>query len=130
MAYHLKTQRTVLFGGRSQVGMLDDTWEWDGTNWIQSSPATRPQAREYHSMAYHLLRERVVLTGGPAPGTWEWDGTDWVVATSGGSGGAMAYDLARDRVVTCCTGLNGNLSPVSTQPFGAPCAGSNGLPLI
>jgi hypothetical protein len=92
-------------------------------------------------MAYHVLRERIVLTGGAATGTWEWDGASWVLAATAGGGfrSAMAYDLARDRVVACGggpgspsgrTSLYGNLSPVSTQPFGSPCAGSNGPPRI
>jgi cysteine-rich repeat protein len=33
MAYDPHRRRIVLFGGRSQAGALDDTWEWDGRAW-------------------------------------------------------------------------------------------------
>ncbi|MEW6430587.1 MAG: kelch repeat-containing protein, partial [Myxococcota bacterium] len=77
--------KVVLFGGKdtnsTSSNPLSDTWEWDGTNWIQRFPATNPPARAYHAMA--TLGAKVVLFGGRGTSntllsdTWEWDGTNW-----------------------------------------------------
>jgi hypothetical protein len=83
MAFDSVRQRIVLFGGWGFSGELNDTWEWDGTEWIQVGD-TGPSPREGHSMSFDVVRQRVVLFGGalyPAGtlfnDTWEWDGKDW-----------------------------------------------------
>ena len=37
LAYDAKRDRLVLFGGRAGYpnGDLQDTWEWDGSKWVQ-----------------------------------------------------------------------------------------------
>jgi hypothetical protein len=100
----------VLFGGFGFNGCLGDTWEWDGTTWIDRTSGPRPVARESHAMAYDSARGRVVLFGGYSiygnilADTWEWDGSTWVQRTPARNpvaryGHAMAYDCARRRVV-------------------------------
>ena len=64
MAYDSARGRVVLFGGRRRGGLLADTWEWDGTTWVEKTPATSPPARDGHAMAYDSARGRVVLFGG------------------------------------------------------------------
>jgi len=66
MAYDAARQRVVLFGGRSgaTTPSLGDTWEWDGTTWMQSTPSMSPSARFHHAMAYYAAGQRVVLFGG------------------------------------------------------------------
>ncbi len=90
-------RRIVLFGGSNAVfatSGFQDTWEWDGQQWLQQFPATRvPAAREGHAMAYHAQTGRVAMFGGSL-GLWgynqflpveEWDGADWVqVPITGG----------------------------------------------
>ncbi len=110
LAYDSGRGRTVLFGGR-QVGLFilyDDTWEWDGTDWLAIMPSTRPAARSLHGMAYDVARGRVVLFGGCCAyqDTWEWDGTSWtrIVVDSSPQptrlwATALAYDSARQRTV-------------------------------
>ncbi|MFZ5470903.1 MAG: kelch repeat-containing protein, partial [Myxococcota bacterium] len=108
MAYDLTRQRVVLFGGGSS-GHFGDTWEWDGTTWVQRTPAMSPPARAGHAMAYDTARQRVVLFGGwngvqSLADTWEWDGTTWVqraptTSPPAVSNHVMAYDVARQRVV-------------------------------
>lgn len=82
MVYHAASSRVLLFGGFQPGGtgvLLNDTWEWDGDEWRQQSPATRPSPRAHHAMAYDVVRARTVLFGGTTtPDTWEWDGTNWV----------------------------------------------------
>jgi hypothetical protein len=87
MAFHLPTDRTVLFGGVTGGVRYDQTWLFDGTDWTQAAPTTVPPARVAHAMAYDATRGRLVMFGGiPAAGgllgdTWEWDGTDWIAMT-------------------------------------------------
>jgi hypothetical protein len=114
MAYDAARGRVVLFGGAfGSTGFLADTWEWDGSSWIERTPATSPPARGFHAMVYDSARARVVLFGGRGPAgnpagnladTWEWDGSAWLRRTPGNSPHArsfhaMAYDSARARVV-------------------------------
>jgi hypothetical protein len=110
MTYDSARERVVLFGGVSASGKLADTWEWDGSSWVQRAIGTGPGARAYHKMAYDSARGRVVLFGGfdslglELADTWEWDGSTWTQrapATSPPprSGYAIAYDSARRRVV-------------------------------
>ncbi len=84
MAYHLPTDRTVLFGGTYAGVRYNETWLFDGFGWTQATPGNVPPARIAHSMAYDQTRGRLVMFGGiPVGGgllgdTWEWDGTDWL----------------------------------------------------
>lgn len=105
MVYDEARQRTVLFGGFG-TGPLDETWEWDGTSWIQRSFATRPSARQVSAMTYDSARERVVLFGGYVAtsgglgDTWEYDGASWTQRFPAHSppatfDGQFAYDAAR-----------------------------------
>jgi hypothetical protein len=114
----------MLFGGRFLVwpGMyyLDDTWEWDGTNWEEQDPNDRPMDRWGNAMAYDCSVGVDVLFGGSMGGgeTWEWDGTDWSIITFDPNDAtpgvrkyhAMSFDTNDSRVVlfgglgfTCCS---------------------------
>ncbi|MCA8967768.1 MAG: peptidase S8, partial [Planctomycetes bacterium] len=62
LTYDAARSRVVLFGGRDvgpSGGASDDTWEWDGTNWTERFPATRPDARGWYGLTYDLARTRV-----------------------------------------------------------------------
>jgi PKD repeat protein len=104
MAYDSKRGVTVLFGG-TDGNSPNDTWEWNGTNWIQRLPPVSPSARDGHAMAYDSARGVVVLFGGYSHNdTWEWDGTNWTqmspaVNPPARYDHAMAYDSARGVVV-------------------------------
>src|SRR5712671_6242895 len=79
------TRRNVLV-----VQVLDQTWEWDGAQWLLRATTTAPGRVEYARMAYDPLRQRTVMTGGerydpvtrqtlPTGETWEWDGSSWTL---------------------------------------------------
>ena len=52
IAYEEARERAVLFGGRAGGGTLQgDTWEWDGTDWIEVAE-TGPDARSGHARAH------------------------------------------------------------------------------
>ena len=123
MANDFARGRTVLFGGiTSQISIAlpnNQTWEWDGANWAQITPAHSPAGLAYHAMCYDAIRGRVVLYGGsPNPGllatsnqTWEFDGVDWTqVATATNPGGlqrpAMCFFTTLNRTV-----LFGGINP-------------------
>jgi hypothetical protein len=116
MAYDSIRKRIVLFGGSSTFnqtfGNLNDTWEWDGTNWTKLNPTTKPSFRSNGAMAFDAARGKVVLFGGSDAvsgistdnTTWLWDGVNWTAAAtpSGPSaryGHSMAFDPIRSRVV-------------------------------
>jgi hypothetical protein len=86
LAYDRARRRTVLFGGVRNISshrslLLDDTWEWDGTEWkeIHAMPAPSPRS----SPAGAFDGKRVLVFGGtgePAAllsDTWAWDGSAW-----------------------------------------------------
>jgi hypothetical protein len=96
LAYDANRGVMVLFGGGGQDAsnvpvFLDDTWEWDGQNWSEAQPATRPPARDGATLYYDPSRQKVVLYGGYSKDeygqntffddTWEWDGQTWTRIT-------------------------------------------------
>ena len=107
MAYDEAHGQTVLFGGNG-LGMIGDTWLWDGSNWKMASQ-TGPSAREAHSMAYDSVRHQIVLFGGfdgttALNDTWVWDGFKWTqkfpqTNPPARSAFGMAYDSAHQQVV-------------------------------
>jgi Galactose oxidase, central domain len=83
MAYDAFTGTSILFGGQTccSGGLsydLNDTWTWNGSNWIQASPATPPTARDFFSMVYDQATQTIVLFGGepiqssPLNDTWSY----------------------------------------------------------
>ncbi len=111
MAYDSNRGVTMLFGGISSPAspaVLNDTWEWNGSNWTQRTPATSPPGRGGHAMAFDSARGVAVIFGGVmisgsmvvANDTWEWNGTNWTQRTPANVPPArqlpaMAYDSAR-----------------------------------
>ncbi len=84
--------RIVLFGGaNSQLGgSLDDTWEWDGSNWVQMHPALKPPPRYSLGMAFDRQAGHAVLFGGASGlaygDTWSWDGASWQMLSAASPG--------------------------------------------
>lgn len=87
MAFDAATGTTVLFGGRTGIQLLADTWTWDGTTWTAQNPASRPPPLESASMAYDSVGRRILLFGGlgldgnATSATWAWNGTTWSALT-------------------------------------------------
>ncbi|MCB9879569.1 MAG: hypothetical protein H6835_18395 [Planctomycetes bacterium] len=113
MVYDTRRHMLVTFGGRSPTttATANDTWEYDGTDWQQVSPAASPNARAFYSMAFDQRRGVTVLygtqSGGSVTGgnqTWTYDGSTWLQVLTpttppGLETPAMAYDAARGVVV-------------------------------
>ena len=66
MAYDSDRDVVVLFGGQDASGnVLDDTWEWDGTTWLQVfSPGGPPTPRMDHAMIYDAASGNTIMHGG------------------------------------------------------------------
>jgi MYXO-CTERM domain-containing protein len=118
MAYDEARQRVVLFGWNSSALFATRTWEWDGTDWVDKTPAPpakTPKGRIGAGVVYDSVRKKVVLFGGNGPtatntgtedysDTWEWDGKVWVEkkpATSppGRYNPGIAFDPAHGQVL-------------------------------
>jgi hypothetical protein len=101
LAYDAARGVTVLFGGRTGSGYLNDTWEWNGTAWTQrtlTGASGSPPARYGHAMAYDAARGTTILfSGNDGTGqrndTWEWNGTTWTqLEVNGATTGPVARD--------------------------------------
>ena len=117
MVYDRARDCIVLFGGFVPNGgvadaqALGDTWEWNGSQWLQRAPLWAPSPRGAFGMVFDTARNRTVLFGGGngAAGalyndTWQWDGTNWtaIPVASGPSprrGVGMAFDWVRNQCV-------------------------------
>lgn len=116
MAFDSNRGRTVVFGGQVYGGssLLNDTWEWNGTDWQQRTLPTAPAARYGPMLAYDSAHRVCVLFGGgvvvggssfSAGDTWTWNGTAWQVQQPPhqpppSAGVVGTWDAARARLVT------------------------------
>ncbi|HEX3833146.1 MAG TPA: putative Ig domain-containing protein [Solirubrobacteraceae bacterium] len=83
MAYDEATGQLILFSGLA-VGAPNDTWNWNGTNWVQLHPVTSPPPLDGAAMAYDPAIKQIVMFGGYGPtgggysaSTWAWTGSNW-----------------------------------------------------
>ncbi len=125
MAYDAGRKRIVVYGGKTpQNNSRNQTWEWDGKDWVNVKPRVRPPLSSSQEMVYDAARQRVVLFGGrdglgPSLNhTWEWDGRDWQERFPSSlpparTGHAMAFDSRRGLVYM----FGGNGGPTSSIMF-------------
>jgi N-acetylneuraminic acid mutarotase len=118
MVYDNARQRVLLVGGvqfrSGPSGLLQDTWEWNGTTkqWLQVANQTGPSGRGGHAMAYYAPSGTTLLFGGQQSGTaqlddtWEWDpvASTWnklapTAFPPKRSFHRMVYEQGRDRIV-------------------------------
>jgi cysteine-rich repeat protein len=83
MAYDASRGVVVMFGGSSPMGVLNDTWEYDGADWSKVTPQA-PSPRYAFGMSYDSDRQRVIIFGGQNVSSteavnelWEYDGNNW-----------------------------------------------------
>jgi hypothetical protein len=92
----------VLFGGKGNKGVLNDTWTFDPSQqkWERKNPSVSPPARDVHSMVYEEAAQKVILFGGRGGrrlnDTWIYDaGKDhWTELKDAGNPPAMAHQSA------------------------------------
>ncbi|HNT28219.1 MAG TPA: DUF4215 domain-containing protein [bacterium] len=126
MAYDAERDKVVLFGGgyseqyfdpacgcwQTTTTLLEETWEWDGTDWTKMNPSVSPSPRNGSLMIYDSVRRELMLFGGSGAGgffpsdAWKWDGTEWqqifpADMPSGPSGMAsITYDSISGRTIS------------------------------
>ncbi len=106
-AYDRMRGRVLTFGSC----FTNESWEWDGTQWTQPTPASLPPARCEPGMAYDDVHRKMIVFGGSygtattdlLADTWASDGTTWTrVATTGPAArydAGMAFDPATTHVL-------------------------------
>jgi hypothetical protein len=115
MSFDPTTGRIVLFGGAngySASNYLNDTWEWNGTQWQQVATAQSPPPLVGACMMHDPVQSRMLLVGQPATGpssssmeAWEYDGTTWTLLSTAAAylpnqfHLALAWDQQRQRAV-------------------------------
>lgn len=116
LAYDTQRSVAVLFGGTSQWtpesgwNSINDTWEWDGNDWLEVHPEHSPAPRYAAAATFDEKRGVTVLFGGTGQNgrfhndTWEWDGSDWRdvspdVGPSARQSPVMYYDPVRESVI-------------------------------
>lgn len=116
LAYDSQRSVAVLFGGTSQWtqatgwNSINDTWEWNGNDWIEAHPEHSPATRYAATAAFDEKRGVIVLFGGTSQDgqyygdTWVWDGVDWTEVSPPQSPSArqatvMYYDPIRETVI-------------------------------
>ena len=144
---------TVLFGGQDQNAggrYYGDTWEWNGSYWLELLTAGGPGARRGIKAVFDATIGRTVIYGGAslqtglAADTWEWDGVLWK-DRSGAKGPpamsdhAMCFDSRRGRVLLVGAATNTmhvweRFMVADPQArwtaFGLGCAGTAGVPSL
>src|SRR5215207_838598 len=101
--YMSSTAKTHLWGGAEGSQRFGDTWEWDGSGWVQVAD-TGPTPFLAVGLAFDSVRNVTVLFTSDenltAFETWEWNGDGWTQVEDTGSQAAngafaMVYDRAR-----------------------------------
>jgi hypothetical protein len=68
-AFDATRGRVIMFGGGANGVSFDDTWVYDGIDWIELTTSPRPPARNSGTLVHDPVRGRTVLFGGARPGT-------------------------------------------------------------
>jgi cysteine-rich repeat protein len=133
MAYDRVRQRVVLFGSFDET--RTDTWEWDGTSWLQAA-IDGPGIRDGHGLAYDANRRQVHLFGGFYDDgiDWEWSGPlgasaaerGWSKLTADADFGStptyvnMVYEAVHERLLATAANVNGTFYEFAWASEGAP----------
>ncbi|HEX6243227.1 MAG TPA: hypothetical protein VFZ61_20075, partial [Polyangiales bacterium] len=113
VTYDSARDRVVLFGGvvdGSPDVSLADTWEFDGSRWIETTPALSAGDRGGAMMGYDPVQKRVVMVNGYSEAqrslrwdTWTYDGSSWKELPSANTprGGSlrMVWDAAQQKLL-------------------------------
>jgi hypothetical protein len=119
MAYDPLRQVVVLHCGGTFGASNNETWEWNGTAWLQRTPLVAPPIRSGAAFGFDPNRGALVLTAGswttPLTDTWTWDGVAWTQVAMQHPvwpryGGTFALDPSRQELML----LGGNVRDFST----------------
>ena len=111
LAYDETAKQVVLFGGWTGGFLFfDDTWTYNGVDWVQHQTMTTPPARADNALSFDPRLKRVVMFGGLAGAceicgeprlndTWVWGGVNWTqvqtpLTPAPSSGTSFSYDAS------------------------------------
>jgi hypothetical protein len=109
LAYDFGRERAVLFGGYHSSLVTSDTWEWDGNDWTEATPASIPSPRFHQTLTYDGVSGRLLLFGG-FNGTYLADTSEY---------GPIAACAHANRVIAFAPG-SGTASTTALSALGAP----------
>jgi hypothetical protein len=116
MVYDASVKRIILFGGTTAIDAgtrvsydLDDTWEWNGSRWVERFLDVHPSKRSAHMMVYDSNHSRTILFGGHNAlnyynDTWSYQNGVWTQINTPNQPeprvlSGAAFDPIRDRMV-------------------------------
>jgi len=121
-AYDDTSKKIIMFGGSTNVGIVSETWEYDGIGWTEKKESRDPDARwpperTSASMAYDPSRRGVILFGGMDDkgvglnDAWLWDANmeTWreVTSTPRLKGISSAFLVRMARTIALVGGISG-----------------------
>jgi len=125
LAYDSLRHRCVLFGGQtyanSQLQITKDTWEWDGTNWVNIPTPHVPGWDQpwWFAGCYDSARGETLVFSGLDSSLWGYDGTDWRLKSPAGgppvdSHPLMTFDSFRNVAVLLGGNSQSNYTPYAS----------------
>lgn len=108
MVFDSTSSSSVLFGGGSNTGIVNDTWTFQlaTTTWTRLNPPTSPFPRYATMMSFDSQNGNILLFGGTSDlrlfnDTWIFNLADWTdlglqTSPSPRQGASMAFDTAQD----------------------------------
>ena len=123
MAYDLMHNvECIMFGGRTDSGLNNETWRFSGGQWTKLSPTVSPSAREGHVLVADI--DGWLMIGGEdqngvSTEAWRFDGTDWQQITDVpfAASGASAVFLSFERQRLLVVGGHGANGQVGSDAF-------------
>jgi hypothetical protein len=104
----------VIYGGYTGTETTDDSWRFDGSNWLETCDPCAVGPRSGHNLVYDSANDRLLLFGGSTTNVFGtatnelWEGLSggvWTRLTPGGTapsarwGAAAVFDESRGRLV-------------------------------
>jgi hypothetical protein len=88
MVYDLGSERPIIFGGFNPTsGALDDTWAYQGNEWVEIKVSNKPGKRYFHTFTYDPNKNTGILIGGISDtgvlsDAWKYQDETWSLITS------------------------------------------------
>lgn len=93
--YDSLRDRIVVFGGAASLtNLYTDTWEWDGTSWVDVTPSANPmEAHLFSNSSYDRTNQQVIVFGGVSPEPPAGCASNFVGSNFGGTNACVRNDI-------------------------------------